>query len=179
MSPAAEFHAIKTLPVVDRLKALGVSAEAIIKNGGPKLSQIERFKTSSHQRAEVGWCLQEDGELAFILPVYSQGEIIDLLAFTEDWFLAQYGNGFCLGEDEWAAPCIFDEPLVIHRHPLDWLRANCTGICILRPDRVHLELGNVPSIRVEGETHAEEIERLLMPPKPRVKIVFPKQRAAA
>lgn len=180
MDPASEYFAIKSKPVIDKLKALGISAEAVIKGGGwkPKLVCVERLSLPQ-RRNHFSWCFREDGEPAFVMPVDSQNQTIDWLAFTEKWFLPRYGSAFCLGEDNLSAPCIFDEPLAIWRHPLGWLRANCAGICILQPDRVHIELGNVPFLKVEDQAHAREITKLLIPPLSQTKIFYPREKVAA
>ena len=127
MKPAAEYFDIKTEPVINTLKALGIGPEAVIKVGGPKFSQIERIKTS-RGRNFVGWCLKEGGEPCFVLPVYLQDQIVDLLAFTESWFLLRYGNVFCLGQDQLSTPRIFDEPLNVWRHPIGWFTAPSASV---------------------------------------------------
>ena len=44
MNPAAEYHTIKSLPVIGKLKALNIPAQAIIKNAGPKLAPVEQVE---------------------------------------------------------------------------------------------------------------------------------------
>ena len=93
MNPAAEYFAIKSEPVTDKLKALGISVDVVIKGGGwkPKLSRVERVGLSEQREKSSGstiptsigglsWCLKEDGEPAFIMPVCSQSYIIDHVA---------------------------------------------------------------------------------------------------
>jgi len=112
-----------------------------------------------------------------VMPVDSQNQPIDWLAFTEKWFLPRYGSAFCLGEDQLSQPCIFGEPLKVYRHPISWLRRGCDGIVVLRPEIAWRELDGVV-IGAEDEVHRLNLKRLMVPPKPRVKILIPKRTVA-
>jgi len=116
-----------------------------------------------------------DGELAGILPVLDGGYFTDLVAFTTDKIATHDGRAFCLGPDNFYLP---NGPLRIFRHPLQWLQAECDGIVILKPEIAWRELEGV-LVAAEDEVHAEEIERLLTPPKSPTKIIFPAKRHAA
>ncbi|MBB6254107.1 hypothetical protein [Nitrospirillum iridis] len=54
---------------------------------------------------------------------------IDLSA-PETW-QPLYGGCPILGLEQVDHAAIFDHPLVLHRHPLDWLRARGAGACVL------------------------------------------------
>lgn len=75
-----------------------------------------------------------DGELHLVLPVYEDGELVDLVAFRSDapekWML-RTGNGWALGlEDGWGM-LHNGEPLPLSATPLDWLRGGAEGLCVL------------------------------------------------
>ena len=82
-------------------------------------------------------------------------------------------RAFALGEEQIWAPRLGDEPLPIWRTPLNWLRAGRKGIVILRPEVACLQLDCVSRVSAEDLAHAEALERILLPPKPKTKIYLP------
>ena len=149
----------------------GISARAVSLAFGPNIWRV---------RFEDGRFVEDsEGELAGVIPAIEGGYFADLVAFTKERIATYDNRAFYLGTDNLHLPNLLDEPLRIFRHPLSWLQAECAGIVILRPELTFRELGNVESIAAEDEEHAIELEQLLIPPKPRVKIVFSKQKVAA
>jgi hypothetical protein len=75
---------------------------------------------------------------------------VDLIAWTRAQPCRVFqclGTAEALGVDQIGNPAswFLGKPLVVHRCPLDWLRAGCTGIVILDPRRVHTRLESLPA----------------------------------
>lgn len=81
----------------------------------------------------------EAGKVHIVLPVSDDGELVDLVAFDpinpDDWAL-KTGNGTALGEsriidalDKQGWPDA--KALELFPTPLEWLRADCRGACIV------------------------------------------------
>ena len=113
---------------------------------------------------------------ALILPVegsYSQAPL-DYVAHSKEIGTALWrGMGFALGQDQIDNPATYwaEGALRIHRTPLDWLRANRKGICVVNPSRAYEKLRSVPRIEVEDKEMAATVRRWLEPPKPRAKVI--------
>ena len=77
-----------------------------------------------------------DGKGALIVPVFEyQSEApVDLLAFRLDdpgRFWLRTGDAVVLGRETVERAALFNETVIVHPTPLDWLRADCFGVCIL------------------------------------------------
>jgi hypothetical protein len=96
---------------------------------------------------EDGLFLLGEGVPHLLLPVIMDGELIDLLAFRSgspnDWML-RTGLGWALGMDRGLEPYTRGDVPTVHETPLDWLRADCTGLCVL--DWSALELHSLKGI---------------------------------
>jgi hypothetical protein len=83
---------------------------------------------------EDGLFLIGEGVPHLLLPVIMDGELIDLVAFRSgnpnDWLL-RTGLGWALGMDRGLEPYTWDDAPTLVETPLDWLRAECRGICVL------------------------------------------------
>jgi hypothetical protein len=96
--------------------------------------------------------------------VISWGAIVDLVAFhprhPARWALR-------VGAAEWLGCCepqyLDPPPVRIWRLPLDWLRADCTGLVILSQEPVdaYRVLSGLHSITAEDAAHAGELRRVL------------------
>ena len=75
------------------------------------------------------------------------GEDIDLAAWSPRFgeLATWYGRGFALGQDQIDNPAAYFDvgALRIHRTPLDWLKANRDGICIIQPNLTYATLRSV------------------------------------
>jgi hypothetical protein len=83
---------------------------------------------------EDGLFVPGEGVPHLLLPVIMDGELIDLVAIRSsipsDWML-RTGLGWALGMDRGLEPYTWGDMPTVHETPLDWLRADCTGICVL------------------------------------------------
>jgi hypothetical protein len=81
-----------------------------------------------------GLFLTGEGAPHMLLPVTMDGDLIDLVAFQPSapshWML-RTGLGWALGMDRGLEPYTWGDVPTVHETPLDWLRADCTGICVL------------------------------------------------
>lgn len=123
-----------------------------------------------------------DGRPAAILGVIDGGRLVDLAAWDveTDKMGTWLGQGFALGQEQIlsAATWFLDGSLTIHRSPLGWLRNGRLGIVILDPAQAWFRFRDAPRLICEDETHGEEVEKLLEPPRPRVEILVPRRAAA-
>ncbi len=116
---------------VRRLVALGISHLTIANMG------------LHHYSFGVGSCLDVDdglfvpsneGRVRLVLPVYDEGELVDLVALSTDRphdTRLRTGEGWALGLERGIDDHRWDELLVLNSSPLDWMRAGCSGLCIL------------------------------------------------
>ena len=61
--------------------------------------------------------------------------------------------------------------LKVHQTALDWLRADRTGICIVRPEFSYAMLRHVSRLVVDDADYGRQIRRWLEPPKLSVEIL--------
>jgi hypothetical protein len=119
---------------------------------------------------EVG---DEGAVNCFTIAVIATSGIVDIAAWvpitgrTALWL----GCGFALGEEQVWGPRFDDEPLMVWRSPFAWLRSCREGLVILRPRVAHFNLGHLPALAVEDIEQGDELEKLLLPPKPSAKIM--------
>ena len=144
------------------------------------------FDVSHMARIEFSGPLYEPsptGKGAFIHPVLEHGEITDLVAWAPDrpgrW-AQRLDIGFALGLDaiDKASWGHHPEPLGLYATPLAWLRAGCTGACLLRPTDAWRRLNHLARVTVADVRHGTAIERLLSPPMPRPEILVRGRLAA-
>jgi hypothetical protein len=82
------------------------------------------------------------------------------------------GAGFCIGDvDQCFNPATWfaGGGLRVHRTPLDWLKAGCDGIMILRPELCHAYLRHVPRVICADVGHGDSVNRWTQPPKLKTK----------
>jgi hypothetical protein len=123
------------------------------------------------------WVRRFRGDRAVVLPVLGGGEIVDLVAFrleTPKAFWLLTGAGIALGADEIDRAEIMREALPVHECPLDWLRAEMFGLCIL--DFAHPWSGllaGVPALKFDDRTFGRRAEALIQKPYPTPMILVP------
>ncbi len=75
-----------------------------------------------------------EGPLHLVLPVYEDGELIDLCAFRSaspaGWLL-RTGLGWVLGLKHGLEHHTRGDPVHLSVSPLEWLRRACDGLCVL------------------------------------------------
>jgi hypothetical protein len=80
------------------------------------------------------FCPSDDGRISLVLPVYEEGELVDLVALNTDAphdTRLRVGDGWALGVEHGLDGYDWDEPLQLHISPLDWMKADCIGLCVL------------------------------------------------
>ena len=78
------------------------------------------------------------------------------------------GAGFCIGNvDQCFNPATWfaGGGLRVHRTPLEWLKASCDGIVILRPELCHAYLRHAPRVICAEVGHGDSVNRWTQPPK--------------
>jgi hypothetical protein len=75
-----------------------------------------------------------EGDPHLILPVFDDGELVDLCAFRsanpEHWLL-RTGCGWALGLERGLGVHSWGDPVPIAVSPLDWLRQDTAGLCVV------------------------------------------------
>lgn len=114
---------------LQHLLSLGITGTAIGNAGLIGVAHIEMEGTH--------WQPEESGIPTLIIPVgmdNSFGRIVDLVALQtvnpRIWWL-RTGIGAMLGYWNLEEAAYFQQQLTVHATPLDWLKADCEGICIL------------------------------------------------
>jgi len=109
---------------------------------------------------------------------------LDLVAWPTrkpDQFATVLNNADALGIGNVTNPAswAFDNQLHVHRTPLSWLKAGCSGCCILDHRYVAYWLGQaLGPIVAESREHASALSMLLNPRFDERRILFPKAMAA-
>ena len=88
----------------------------------------------------------------------AQGQILDLVLFTPG---VNAKTALRYGGADWLGNCARDAAPIIHRRPIDWLRADCQGLVCLatEPAEVCRALSRFPAIAVDKK-QAEQIGNL-------------------
>ena len=147
----------------DRLAALGIQRRTLYWFRDGRLAghygaaRIEPRDDGTYEPTTTA-----DAPSALILGVRpTDGPIFDLVAFSPSqplkWW-TRLGIATLLGEEIRDRTAFFGDPLVIHPTPLDWLRADADGGCILdwRCD-LRLLLGGCERIIVYDDATAERL----------------------
>lgn len=110
---------------------------------------------------------------------------IDLVAWPVDAseaFATAVGDGYALGIGNVtnAASWALGNVLRIHRTPLAWLQAGCSGVCALdHRFMTHWLRAALGPIAVEDAEHGRQVLAMLNPrPFPKNRIIVPRKRAA-
>lgn len=123
-----------------------------------------------------------DGPLHVVLPVWDDGDLVDLVAFRSgnpaDWKL-RTGLGLALGlEHGWERHHWQDE-VQLSLTPLDWLRNGCDGLCIVDWDAPDITmLSSLPGIACPSRAVATRLRQVLTRPQP-LPPIFVKETALA
>jgi hypothetical protein len=162
-----------TLDIPNELEAQwlisqGVSCRAMLEKPCLRASQVRFLENETFKFAE-------DGDRALVFRVFDCGTQVDLVAWShrQKQLATWRGFAFALGQDNISNTATYfaGSALHVHRTPLDWLKADRFGICIVQPRFAYAHLGNVPRLICPDETHARELETWLQPPKPRAEIL--------
>jgi len=142
---------------LDRLRTLGVSVTWLASAAyhqpfahlGFEPSPLPGFGVSLCEPIGNDLYLPGQGEPHLILPVIERGGLVDLCGFrasSPDKWMLRRGNGFALGLDRGLDPWLWyrpadlsakpakyqvGQPTTLYSDPLDWLRGQGEGICVL------------------------------------------------
>ncbi len=175
------------LPTVDYLVGNGIDVGAVVGFvGSPTVLPISllpnrRFDLPDHGADAVDGVIiearSEDGDSVIDLvawPIANPTDVHTLCGAAPMLGLWQAFN---------AATYVFDCPLIVHRTPLDWLKADCNGAAIVIPKlavRTFLEISDIGGrIGAEDFNHAHELRRHLDAMTKHVEIVAPKPNRIA
>lgn len=140
---------------------------------------IGPLRTHPVRFLQHGFDFVDRGPASVIQGVYNEnGAALDLVA----WSLTEpnkislfFGDGVMLGANNAATPTLY--PLQVHRSPLNWLRARCTGICILSATNARKTLGrHHGKLIAEDLNHAKALAKALAPAVGPERIVMPRLR---
>lgn len=114
---------------LDRLKSIGVTGAGIARAG---LLGLVRMETDGEH-----WQPEESGNPALIIPAgvdNSFNNIVDMIALqtsNPDIWWSRTGLSPMLGFENLSRSMFYGTQLTLHANPLEWLKADCEGICLL------------------------------------------------
>ena len=154
---------------IGRLFKSGVPADAMAEPWPIKSGKVHFFNGGSFD-------FDREGRAAIIFLAEDCGEVIDLIAWQQkSGAVASWrGAAFCLGDTEHIfnpATYFADDALRIHRTPLDWLKANRDGICIVQPARAYAYLRDVSRVSCADEVYLQQVKRWTRAPAPTVRLL--------
>lgn len=117
----------------------------------------------------------DEGERALVFRVVECDCEVDLVAWSRkrNQLATWRGKAFALGQEAIWNPATYfmGSALEIHETPINWLKAEREGICIVQPRFAYANLGHVERILCHDEKFARDLERWLQPPQPRAEIL--------
>jgi hypothetical protein len=138
------------------------------------------------------FCENREGFLAFVMMVFDRDaeSVTDFIAWTRDKprrVFRYFGYADALAIDQLYNPATYfaDGGLMLHRSPLDWLIAGCSGTVVLDPvefrERLFADRQDIPQCRIVGDcvSRARELRKALSPVPSHVSIFVPASQAAA
>ncbi len=147
---------------IDRMIVLGIKPVNLC--NGPWMTQVDRvlFDGEFFDFADAD---DDRGEKVFTMGVRSDTGLVDVAAWNPaSGRLATWlEQGYALGEYLIKDHVDEDSPgLAVFRSPLDWLRADCCGIVILRKSFTREVLAFVKVLLAENEYHRVELRKLFL-----------------
>ena len=159
-----------------RLQTLGVSRSTVAQMGA------RHFFGGSARVIDIDdglYAPSSEGTPHLILPVFEDDDLVGLVAFTSDeplaWLL-RLGTGWSLGLIDGFECHSWEQEVRLWASPLDWLRADCDGLCILDWSAPEvLELSRLPNIRCQNKRLADRLREALSRPYRLPAITFGKE----
>lgn len=125
---------------LNRLRDLGVLPATIASY--PERFGLMGFGVLHGAINEHGYFLPGSGPTHIVQPVSEGGNLVDMVAWRSTqpyrWGLLS-GTGWALGADNLANFGTWANYVVLHDSPLDWLRADCEGGCVIDWDAPEVE----------------------------------------
>jgi hypothetical protein len=145
-----------------RLQALGVSRPTVAQMGA------RHYFGGSARVIDIDdglYAPSNEGAPHLVLPVFEDGELVDLVAFSSGqplaWLL-RLGCGWSLGLLDGFERHSWEPEVRLWASPLDWLRADRDGLCVLDWSAPEvLELARLPNIRCQDKHLAERLKEAL------------------
>jgi hypothetical protein len=148
------------------LERLGVSRKT--------LAEFNRYcgfgvvRAAEHPSEPGLYILDAEGAPHLVLPVWEDGALVDLVGFrpgSANRWLLRTGLGWCLGVERGLERHTWGDRVSLAVSPLDWLRGNTEGLCILDWDapEVHY-LKGVPHLICSNEHQAAMLRSALTRP---------------
>jgi hypothetical protein len=111
-----------------------------------------------------------EGVPALTFRATDRGEVIDLIAWQPrtGQIASLCRTAFCLGDiDDVFNPATYfaGDCLRVHRTPLDWLKADRDGICIVKPALTYAYLRDAPRLSFTDVELAKAVRAWMQPPK--------------
>lgn len=124
-----------------------------------------------------------DGRRSMVVPVYENGQLLDLVAFStstpDDWLL-RTGAGLALGLIDGFEPHTWGASVHLHKTPMDWLRAGGDGLCIVDWSAPDIYLFNdLPHITVDDDGLRSQLVAAVQRPAHIVPVSVKKEQAIA
>ena len=117
----------------------------------------------------------DDGDRALIFRVVDCGYEADLVAWShkQNKLSTNRGVAFALGQEAIWNPATYfmGEALKVHTTPLEWLRADREGICIVQSRYTYPQLSHVERLQFADRDHAQRVKLWIQPPKPRAELL--------
>lgn len=156
---------------------------------------VPRATVAELRREDWGWGITRafdvgdglycpgDGPLHLVLPVFDDGDLIDLVAFRSgnpvNWKL-RTGLGLALGLERGWEPYHWQDQVTLSLTPLDWLRNGGKGLCIVDWDAPDITmLASLPRIVCPTRESASQLRQALTRPQPLPPIAVKETRLAA
>jgi len=175
----------KSLPVVrqatiDNLLAKGIPPLAI-GNASPTGDVLKQVR--GHCHSDGYFDEAEDGEMHVAILTYNQlYDPVDVVCWhpRSGAVGTQFGRAFALGAEQIGNPgsSVFGQGVLVHCSVLNWLKAERTGIYIIRRKLAFDELRDLPAITAENRQHGHELKALLQPKRlPKILVRKPVREA--
>jgi hypothetical protein len=164
--------ACRKLPgfVFDELHRKGIRRTALKKLSVRQGNIVEVSSNRFEFEVLCRSCWGRESKPAILMPVYDlQGDLVDLAAWDPETNRVSTWRGlaWALGQDTVFAGRL-SEGLLVHRTPLDWLRADCKGVVILNPSVARGYLVDAGPLIAEDAKHRRELAVILTQPLPRI-----------
>jgi hypothetical protein len=149
---------------LDRFRALGLTSATVADFAIENLFGVANAEPIGGGHYQPG-----AGAVHVILPVYEDGELMDLCAFRStapgDW-MTRTGQGWALGLKEGLGYHTFGQPLHLYSTPLDWLRGGWAGLCVLdwSSPEIRVHLAGLDAVTVDDVATAELLRSALTRP---------------
>lgn len=152
-------------PSLQQLRSLGVSWRTM---GGLCRNNYGFGIVRAREDVDGLYCRDSEAPPHLVLPVYEEGELVDLCAFRSSdptrWLLRNR-QGWALGLQYGLAPHCWGDPVTLSATPLEWLQGGAEGLCVVDWDAPELHhLTEVPHLVCLSDALAKRLRAALAKP---------------